>query len=84
MIDPELNKQLNQINQTLVNIEKNKGFSPWKSFLTGTMAGLGSIIGVAIALTIISYILNAIGVIPAFRSEVNRINQTLDSLKKTR
>jgi hypothetical protein len=84
MIDPDLNKQLDAINGTLLEIKKKTGSSHWRAFLNGTLSGLGSIIGVAIALVVIGYILNAIGVIPVFRGEVTRINQVLDQFQKTK
>jgi hypothetical protein len=83
MMDPELKRQLDQINVTLIQINK-KTANVWRSFLHGTMSGLGSIFGVAIALIIIGYILNALGVIPALRNQVGEWQRILDNLTKIR
>jgi hypothetical protein len=82
MLDQDLKKQLDSINKNLSEINRKTGTSVWRAFLNGTMSGLGSVVGVAIALAVVGFILNAVGVIPAFRGEVNKINQTLDYLKK--
>lgn len=84
MIDPELKTHLDSINKNLAEINRKTGSSIWRSFFTGTLSGLGSVIGVAIAITIIGWILNSVGFIPAFRNEVTRLNDTLDQLRKNK
>ena len=84
MIDPDLKKELDDINVHLTQIKKNSGSSMWKSFATGTLSGLGSVFGVAIALAIIGWVLNTAGVIPAFRGEVTKLNQALDELRNSK
>ncbi len=84
MNDLQIEKELAEIKGELKKISKNTHGSVWRSFFTGTLSGLGSIVGVAIALSIIAWILNSVGVIPAFKNEVSRINQTLDLLQKNR
>ena len=84
MIDPDLSKQLSEINSNLVAIKAKKGPGAFRAFFNGTMSGLGSIVGAAIALAILAWFLNRIGVIPAFRSEVDKLNQALDFLGKNK
>jgi len=75
MIDPELKGYLIEINKNLNRLGRQ---SKWHSFLNGTLSGLGSIIGVAIALTVIGWVLNVVGVIPAFRKQVNQWQQVIE------
>lgn len=84
MTEQEFQKEISEIKGELKAIRKNTYHPVWRSFINGTLSGLGSIFGVALALTIIGWILNTVGVIPAFRSEVARINQTLDQMRNTR
>ena len=84
MIDPDLKKQLDLVNKNLYEINRKTGSSLWRSFVSGTLSGLGSVIGVAIALAIIGWILNTVGIIPAFREQVHNLQQSLDQIKKGR
>jgi hypothetical protein len=83
MLEPELKHYLEQIVSKLQAIQyKKEGL--WRVFGRGVMHGLGSVIGVAIALIIIGWILNTIGVIPAFREQARSWQQTLEEIKRTR
>ncbi len=83
MIDPELKKQLETINESVIGkMGKRAGF--WRWFLSGTAWGLGSVVGLAIALTVIGWILNTIGVIPAFRNTARQWQQTLEQFQKNK
>jgi hypothetical protein len=46
------------------------------------ISGAGSVLGVAVALVVIGWVLNSVGVIPAFAHEAERINQVLDLIRK--
>ncbi len=65
----EMNKHLARIDRALT--------SPWRSFVRGTFQGLGSIVGAAIILVIIGWVLNMIGVYPAFKESVAEFRQLL-------
>ena len=82
MLDPDFKKEIDQINKNLVDIRKNGGV--WKSFFRGILSGFGSIVGVAIALLALGWILNIIGVIPAFKNQVNQFRQTIEQIQKSK
>ncbi len=82
MTEQEFQKEIQEIKGELKKISGNTKGNIWKSFITGTLSGLGGVVGVAIALTVLGWILNVVGVIPAFRTQVLHIEQTLDSLRK--
>jgi hypothetical protein len=82
MIDSDLKKQLDLLDVHLVEIRKSNAVG--KAFWRGILSGIGSIIGVAIALIIVGFILNAMGVIPAFREQAGEWRETLDRLGRIR
>lgn len=57
----ELNENLDQINYKLGNY--------WYAFLKGLLYGFGSILGAGLAIIVIGWVLNIIGVIPAFQRQ---------------
>lgn len=75
MIDPELKAYLGEINK---NLQKLGRPSKRQAFLNGTLTGIGSIVGVAIAITFIGWILNFVGVIPAFSNQINKWQQIFE------
>ena len=81
MTEQEFQKEIAEIKGELRRISSNTHSPVWRSFVTGTLSGLGGIFGVAIALTLIGWILNTVGVIPAFKNDVTRVQQDLDSLR---
>ena len=82
MIEQELKDHLEKINQNLIEIKQKTGTRFWRAFFNGVASGVGYLVGVAIVLVIVGYVLNTLGVIPAFRNEIGRINNTLDELRK--
>jgi hypothetical protein len=82
MIEQDLKVRLDEINENLIQIKKNGGV--WKSFFRGILTGIGSVLGVALALILIGWILNTIGVIPAFREQAREWQQTLEDIKRIR
>jgi len=84
MNEQEFQREILEIKGELQKIAKNTHSRVWKSFFTGMLSGLGSIVGVAIALAVVGWILNTIGVIPAFKSEVSRLNRVLDQYQQNR
>lgn len=80
-MDPELKAKLDQINKNLIALY-NKSESLWRAFFRGVASGIGSIVGVAIALAIAGWVLNSIGVIPAFREQTRQWQQTLEEIRQ--
>jgi hypothetical protein len=76
MLDPELKNYLNEINANLQKVSHGPG--RWRAFFNGVLSGLGSIVGVAIALTLIGWILNIVGIIPALKNQVKQWQQVID------
>lgn len=59
----ELNENLEQINRKLGNF--------WYSFIRGVLTGFGSILGAGLAIILIGWFLNIVGVIPAFQKQAD-------------
>lgn len=87
MIDPELKTQLEKIDNHLVGIF-HKTESLWRAFVRGMLQGLGSIVGIALAILIIGWILNTLGVIPGIQEQAKEWQglwrQTLEQVQKVR
>ncbi|MEK7618443.1 MAG: DUF5665 domain-containing protein [Patescibacteria group bacterium] len=87
MIDPDLKTELDKINRTLVGIF-HKTESLWRAFVRGMLQGLGSIFGIVLAVVIIGWILNTMGVIPGLKQQAGEWKQmwqdTLEQVKKIR
>ncbi len=82
-MEPELNQHFEKIHQQLEDLyHKQEGFG--RAFFRGVMSGLGSVFGVALAIAVIGWFLNTIGVIPAFREQASSWRQTLEDIKKVR
>lgn len=70
MIEPDLKEQLDKVNKNLETVASRVG-GTWQAFIKGLLSGLGSVVGVAIALFLIGWVLNTLGYIPAFREQAN-------------
>lgn len=78
-MEQEFLKKVDEIVSTMHAIEqKVVKLSPWRSFFNGIMSGIGSIIGVALALALVGWLLNLAGVIPAFQRQVDDWRQILN------
>lgn len=87
MIDPELKTQLEKIDNHLVGIF-HKTESLWRAFVRGMLQGVGSVVGIALAILIIGWILNTLGIIPGIQEQAkewqNLWRQTLEQVQKVR
>ena len=63
----EFNENLQILNKTMR--------SYWVSFSRGLLTGFGSILGAGIAIILIGWFLNVIGVIPAFQKQAEQWKQ---------
>jgi hypothetical protein len=76
MNENDLNRQMAEINENVAKINRRiggNGMSLWR----GILSGFGYIVGAFIAVLIIGWVLNAIGVIPAFKQQVESLKDAL-------
>lgn len=79
MIDPELKTHLENIERELIDLRK--GSNGLRSNLTkGIVYGAGYIVGAVLIIIIIGWILNIVGVIPYFSSQVNEFRSALQRI----
>ncbi len=87
MIDPELKTELEKVNRSLVGIF-HKTENLWRAFVRGVLQGIGSILGVVIAVAVIGWILNTLGILPGFKKQAVQFQtmwqETLDQVRKVR
>jgi Na+-transporting NADH:ubiquinone oxidoreductase subunit NqrD len=76
MIDPELKAHLEVIEAELVHMRKET-VSLKSSLVRGLIYGAGYILGAALVLVLIGWILNIVGVIPAFNNGVKEFRDAL-------
>lgn len=73
---------IKQINENLVKVNQRLG-SYWSALLKGLLYGLGTVIGAGLALILIGWFLNVIGVIPGVKQVAEQwrttIQQTQDA-----
>jgi hypothetical protein len=77
MNEQEFQKSVDEIKQEVIVISR-KLPGPWRSLWFGIMRGFGSVVGAAVAIVMIGFILNAIGVIPAFREQAQSWKDLID------
>ena len=78
MIDPELKAHLTTIEQELLTINRRNSYRI--NFLGGLVSGIGYVTGAAIVLVVVGWILNVIGVIPAFNAAVASFQHALNTI----
>lgn len=82
MIDPELKTHLKAIEKEVTVLRKElTDLRP--VFLRGVVNGAGYVVGGALILTLIGWILNAVGVIPAFTQGVSEFRESIDRIGGT-
>jgi hypothetical protein len=80
MIDPELKSHLEKIEDELLHTRRiSTGI--WHTLWRGCFYGAGYIIGAVIIIVIAGWILNIIGVIPAFSLEVSDFQKALENIR---
>jgi hypothetical protein len=70
-------KELRELNENLVRLNKRFG-SLWIALGKGFIGGLGSVLGAGIAIILIGWFLNVIGVIPAFQKQAEQWREVFD------
>ena len=79
MIDPELKTHLKNIEKEVVILRKEMT-SLRDVFMRGLVNGAGYVVGAAIILTLIGWILNVVGIIPAFTKGVSEFRTSIDRI----
>jgi len=82
MIDPELKIHLEIIENELVLMRK-KANNIWQIFWHGCISGAGYVVGTIIIILIVGWILNLVGIIPAFNRQMADFRTSLDNISKT-
>ncbi len=82
MIEPELNTYLKDINQHLDEMKAKKGPGIWRSFFNGVFSALGYVVGLALVVVVLSWILARMGLLQAFEQQVGNFTSLVDSAKK--
>ncbi len=82
MIDPELKEHLEKIE---LQLSKTHTVSTgvWHTLLRGCMYGVGYVIGAVLIILIVGWILDVVGVIPAFSREVTQFRTALQNVGTT-
>lgn len=75
--------KLQQINDNLVKIDKKLG-GYWLTFGKGLLYGLGTVIGAALAIILIGWFLNVIGVIPALKKTSDDWRSAIQQVQETK
>ncbi|MCF7844028.1 hypothetical protein K9M47_03990 [Candidatus Gracilibacteria bacterium] len=82
MIDPELKKHLQNIEKEVRELkEASTGLK--STLIRGLVYGAGYVIGAVIIVVLIGWILNIVGIIPVFNSQVTEFREALDHFSKT-
>jgi hypothetical protein len=63
-MDQEIKTKLDAIHETLKNINESQHPSHWKLLKEGLWRGIGYLVGLIVAVALIGWLLNVIGVIP--------------------
>lgn len=77
MIDPELKSHLEVIDRDIKILTKRYA-GKWTSFINGILSGMGYVIGFAIAIFLIGWLLNALGYIPALKASASHWQKLLE------
>lgn len=82
MIDPELKTHLEKIEEEISTFRKR--ITALSSvFMRGVVHGAGYVVGAVIVLTLIGWVLNIVGIIPAFTEGVTEFRASVDRIGGT-
>ena len=84
MIDPDLQKQLEGINQNLTEIKK-KTRSPgvWRSFFNGVFGAFGYLVGIILVVLVVGWLLNKTGLIKPFQEQWQKFQNFMYQAENT-
>lgn len=82
MLDPELKNYLSGINLHLTELKAKKNPGIWQSFFNGMFSALGYVVGLALVIVILGWVLNATGLLKPFQEQMKNFSDIIDSAKK--
>lgn len=83
MLDQIKDKKLEELNTNLAGINGKLG-NMWFAFGKGLLTGLGSVLGAGLAIILIGWFLNVIGVIPALKGSADEWKQVLQQVQDSK
>ena len=83
MLDQIKDKKLEELNTNLAGINRSLG-SYWFVFGKGLLYGLGSVLGAGMAIILIGWFLNVIGVIPALSNTATQWREAFQATTDTK
>lgn len=81
-MEPDLKHQLQNIQAEITEVSDKLGGNFW-AFFRGLIGGFGSVIGAFLALLIIGWVLNVIGIIQPLKNKVDQWQETLSGAQQT-
>ncbi len=82
MHDQLKDKKLDELNANLAGINNKLG-NYWFAFGKGLLSGLGSVLGAGIAIILIGWFLNVIGVIPALSNTATQWREAFQATQQS-
>lgn len=82
MIDPELQRQLENINTHLGEIKGKKSPGIFRAFFNGVFSALGYVVGLAMVIVVLGWVLNKLGLLPAFKEQVKQFQSLMGSAQR--
>lgn len=82
MLDQIKDKKLEELNINLAGINSKLG-NLWFSFAKGLLTGLGSVLGAGLAIILIGWFLNVIGVIPALSNTATQWREAFQATQQS-
>ena len=82
MIEPELKVELEKIDQHLQDLKKARGAGLWRSFFSGVFNALGYVVGIAIVVVILGWVLQKTGMWQQLQQQIKTFNDLANEAKK--
>lgn len=73
MIDPDLQKQLVEINTNLIEIKKSSKSGIWRAFFNGMFGALGYVVGILIIVVILGWTLEKVGLLKPLQDQLKNV-----------
>lgn len=81
MVDEKELRQLKEIKKELSEI-KDRTANPKRVFLNGILYGAGALVGGILAVALIGWVLNILGIIPGFNEVADYIHSLVEELPR--